>query len=121
MDAGFSDHEREMIEMTALPRTSEENRPETVSAGLQEERERLTVPAVLVTEQQIRLGTAAAVSLPRTGATHGLTDALRRMVTALHGVFAASTRQGRPERPSVPPRSRSYYESSLVSRERMRL
>ena len=121
MDAGFADHEREMIEMTALPRTSEENRPETVSAGLQEERERLTVPAVLVTEQQIRLGTAAAVSLPRTGATHGLTDALRRMVTALHGVFAASTRQGRPERPSVPPRPRSYYESSLVSRERMRL
>ena len=121
MDAGFADHEREMIEMTALPRTSEENRPETVSAGLQEERERLTVPPVLVTEQQIRLGTAAAVSLPRTGATHGLTDALRRMVTALHGVFAASTRQGRPERPSVPPRSLSYYESSLVSRERMRL
>jgi len=121
MDAGFAGHEREMIEMTALPRTSEENRPETVSAGLQEERERLTVPPALVTEQQVRLGTAAAVSLPRTGVTHGLTDALRRMVTALHGVFTASTRQGRPERPSVPPRSRSYYESSLVSRERMRL
>ena len=107
--------------MTVLPRTSEENRPETVSGGPLEERGRLAGPPVIVTEQQVRLGTAAAVSLPSTGATHGLTDALRRMVTALHGVIAASTRQGRPERRSVSRRSRSYYESSLVSRERMRL
>ena len=121
MDAGFAGHEREMSEMTVLPRTSEQNRPDTVSAAQQEELERLATPPVLVTEQQVRLSTAAAGSLPSTETAPGLTDAFRRVVSALHGVFVAPAAQQRPHRGSVPPRSRSYYESSLVSRERMRL
>ena len=122
MDAGFAGHEREMSEMTVSPRTSEQNRPDTDSAAQQEELERLATPPVLVTEQQVRLSTAAAAgSLPRTETAHGLTDAFRRVVSALHGIFVAPAAQQRPHRGSVPPRSRSYYESSLVSRERMRL
>lgn len=106
--------------MTVLPRTSEQNRPDTDSAAQQEELERLATPPVLVTEQQVRLSTAAAGSLPGTETARGLTDAFRRVVSALHGIFVATAQQ-RPHRGSVPPRSRSYYESSLVSRERMRL
>ena len=76
-----------------------------------------TEAPVLVTEQQVLLSTAAAVRRPT--ASRRLADAFRGVAAAVHSVF--SMPNPRSHAPVVPPRSRSYYESSLVLRERMRL
>jgi hypothetical protein len=76
-----------------------------------------TAAPVLVTEQQVLLGTAAAARRPTTASRAA--EAIRGVATAVRNVVAMPG--SRPRRPAIPARSRSYYESSLVSREWMRL
>ena len=107
--------------MTVIPGQSEQKRLRPAAPPLQQERKRNAAAPVLVTEQQVLLSTAAAGAGPAPTPARGLTDAFRGAVAALHGIFAAPTTQIRPGRRVVPPRSRSYYESSLMSRELFRL
>ena len=106
--------------MTVIPEESEQNVHASDSAPVQEEREQSTATPVLVTEQQVRFSTSAAGTVQPARTTHRVTDAFGLVVTALHRLVAAPTHE-RPKRQVVPPRSRSYYETSLVSRERLRL
>ena len=106
--------------MTVLPGTSDENMRVSNSLPEQEESEQSTAPTVLVAEQQVLFSTAAAGTVEPTRSAHRLTDAFHLVVAALHRLVEAPTHE-RPKRRVVPPRSRSYYETSLVSRERMRL
>ena len=106
--------------MTVIPGTSEENVRASNSRPVEEQRERPTAAPVLVTEEQVRFSTAAAGTVAPARTSHRLTDTFRVVVTALHRLFEAPTDE-RPQRRVIPPRSRSYYETSLVSRERLRL
>ena len=107
-------------EMTVIPEESEENVRASDSALVEEDREQSTATPVLVTEQQVRFSTAADGTVQPARTAHRLTDAFRVVVTALHRLVEAPTHE-RSKRRVVPPRSRSYYETSLVSRERLRL
>ena len=106
--------------MTVAPGASEENVRVSDSLPVEEESEQSTATPVLVTEQEVLFSTAAAGTVEPARTARRLTDALRMVVSALHRLVEAPTHE-RPKRPVVPPRSRSYYETSLVSRERMRL
>lgn len=68
---------------------------------------------VLITEQEVMLGTAAAVPLPRTGIG-------RRFAQALQRILAASLPSPRPQRPHYPAR-RDWLEDSRMAREMLRL
>jgi hypothetical protein len=100
------------METTAEPTTGQ---PTEVASRCE-----VTAPAeasVLVTEQQVLLSTAAAARRPTTA--HRLGDVIRGVATAVLSIYALTATR-RPS-PLIPPRSRGYYESSLVSRARMRL
>jgi hypothetical protein len=68
-------------------------------------------PPVVITEQEVMLGTAAAVSLRRTYITHRIMDALR-VVGAAFGPP--------PPRPHYAPRA-AYIERAAMAREMDRL
>jgi hypothetical protein len=107
--------------MTVLPAVSKEKVVEQAPPPAAQELEQAPPTQVLVTEQQVLFGTAAAGSVQRTRTTRGFTAAVRVVATALHHLLTMPTAQPRPTRRVIPPRSRSYYETSLVSRERARL
>ncbi|MEZ0363968.1 hypothetical protein ACAG26_09755 [Mycobacterium sp. pUA109] len=69
--------------------------------------------AVLITEQEVLFGTAAALRAPRTGAGRRVTRALRQMLMGLVGWV----NDPRPHYPST----RDYLEPSRMAREMLRL
>ena len=76
----------------------------------------VTAAPVLITEQQVLLGTAAAVALPR---RRHLTDTVSQAVSSV--VTWWQTRaERRPARPCYPGRM-SFLEDALMSREMDRL
>jgi hypothetical protein len=68
-------------------------------------------PPVVITEQEVMLGTAATVSLPRTPITHRMMDVLRSVGAA----FGPP-----PPRPHYAPRA-AYIERAAMAREMDRL
>jgi hypothetical protein len=81
----------------------------------------LSMPPILVTEQEVVFSSSAAVSLPRTKTTRRLTDATRVVVANLRRIFLTSTARPRPARRHYPPRSNGYLEHALMAREMHRL
>jgi hypothetical protein len=82
--------------------------------------ERVSTPA-LITEQEVVFSTAAAVALPSPTTTRRFSDRLRSVATNVL-VFLTPAPRPRPARRHVPARRYpSYFESSLESRERLRL
>ncbi|BBX23667.1 hypothetical protein MTER_30780 [Mycolicibacter terrae] len=67
---------------------------------------------VLITEGEVLLGTAAAVSLPRQGVSHRLVAAVRRTLAALPSL---------PSPPPYYPSVRDYLEPARMAREMDRL
>jgi hypothetical protein len=95
-----------MKELQAAPGGSEDLQPDLL--------EQQAAPApVLITEQEVLLGTTAALPQPA--------KRTRWWAGALQRVFAASPSQPRPQPRQYPRRSPSYFQSSLVSREGYRL
>src|SRR4030088_2419228 len=73
---------------------------------------------VLITEQQVLFGTAAAVSPAET--RRRWTEAVRVIGATLRAVFVASTEDTRPKRRHYPSRN-DYLEDSRMAREMLRL
>ncbi|OHV03039.1 hypothetical protein [Mycobacterium talmoniae] len=69
--------------------------------------------AVLITEQEVLFGTAAAVRAPRTGAGQRFTRAVQQMLMGL----VAWVSDPRPHYPNT----RDYLEPSRMAREMLRL
>jgi hypothetical protein len=76
-----------------------------------------TAPPVLITEQKVLFGSAASIAVPPAGTRRRL-NPVQLATTALRQLFAS---QPRPAKVHYPPRSRSYYDTSLGGRERFRL
>lgn len=75
--------------------------------------------AILITEQEVALATAAAMPLPST-TTRRRTEAIGIDLAAIRGMFAASTAHFRPARRHFPPRT-DFLEHSRMTREMHRL
>ncbi|HWS93396.1 MAG TPA: hypothetical protein VN306_13185 [Mycobacterium sp.] len=90
-----------------------ENRPTTPSAVplAKPSSAEVLITEVLITEQQVMFGTAAAV-VSRPG---------NRLMAALSWVFATSTTETRPRRQNSVPRRPYYLESARMGREMHRL
>jgi hypothetical protein len=69
---------------------------------------------VLITEQEVMLGSAVAVPLPRP-------RPLWRFAEAVRGLFVTSTVEARPKRRHYPPRRDGFLEQAAMSREMHRL
>jgi hypothetical protein len=80
----------------------------------------LSMPPILVTEQEVVFSSSAAVSLPRTKTTRRWTDATRVVAATLRRIFPTSTARPRPPRRHYPPRY-SFLEDALMAREMHRL
>jgi hypothetical protein len=74
-------------------------------------------PTTLITEEQVRLGTAAAVALPP-ARTRGFGDVMHEVVAKVRAAFAGSNKP--PAQRHYPTRY-SFLEKSLMSREMDRL
>ena len=74
---------------------------------------------ILITEQEVALATAAALSVPST-TTRRWTEAIRIALAAIRGMFATSTAHSRPARRHYPPRT-DFLEHSRMAREMHRL
>jgi hypothetical protein len=76
-----------------------------------ESRADVAAPAlVVISEREVMLSTAMAVGLPRAQRTTGV-------IATLRAVFAASSRESRPERRRYPPRRDSFVEQAAMARE----
>ena len=78
-----------------------------------------TQPLVVITEQQVAFGTAAAVPLPRT-------KPARRVIAALRAMFLSSSEDAQPARGDdrrrhYPPRREEFLEHAAMEREMHRL
>lgn len=102
--------------MTAHPEASDETRDVVTPAG-RTPQSLSTVP-VLITEQEVLLGTAATV--PAQPTTRWWTGAARIIAAALHRMVLTSPPDSRPVRRYVPERY-NYLERALMSREMGRL
>lgn len=71
-------------------------------------------PEVLIPVQQVALGTAAAVALPRQRSTH-------RFLTAIRAVFVSSATDPPPEKRHYAPRRGAFMEHAAMAREMHRL
>jgi hypothetical protein len=71
-------------------------------------------PLVVITEQEVVLSTAAAVTLPRTKAPRGVIAVLRAM-------FLSTPKDARPEPRWYPPRRDAFLEDAAMKREMHRL
>jgi hypothetical protein len=96
----------------------------TFSSELDESRETLVAPATsssetqaLITEQQVRFSTAAAVALPP-AKTSRWSDTVHAVSTAVQAIFAAPEK--RPARQHYPKRH-VWLDNALMSREMDRL
>ncbi|WP_102145079.1 hypothetical protein [Mycobacterium hubeiense] len=78
-----------------------------------------TSTPVVITEQQVRFATAAAIPLPRKTVTRRLSDALTAVAQSVHDVFVTPTAD-KPIRHDKPSRL-AYLEHSAMSREMGRL
>ncbi|MGH3677633.1 MAG: hypothetical protein ACRDU5_18235 [Mycobacterium sp.] len=99
--------------MTVLPAETTESVGAATTSTTAEDSRQAPGASVLITEQQVLFSTAVTTRRPTTADRSA--DAVRVVATAVHGLFE------RPNSPVIPPRSRRYYESSLISRERARL
>jgi hypothetical protein len=109
------------IEMTVLPAVSEPKAVAPASSPVDQDSQQLSPPPVLVTEQQVLFSTAAAGSVQPAKYTRLLAVVIRVGAAALHGFIVTPITRTRPAHQVIPPRTASYYETSLVSRERGRL
>lgn len=75
---------------------------------------------VLITEQQVLFGTAAAVPVRPAKAGHWWVEGLRIVGARVQAMFATSTVDARPSRRHYPPRNH-WLERSCMSREMHRL
>jgi len=103
--------------MTATLETSDETRD--VVAPAEPTLQSVCSAAVLITEQEVLLGTAAAVPAESTR-TRWWTDVARVAVGAVRRMVATSPADSRQVRRHVPERY-SYLERALMSREMDRL
>src|SRR5215204_3196810 len=69
---------------------------------------------ILITEREVAFATAAAVPVPST-TTRRWTEAIRIVLTVIHGMFAMSTADSRPAR-RYPPRT-DVLEHSRIARQ----
>jgi hypothetical protein len=76
-----------------------------------------TESATLITEQQVRLSTAAAVALPP-AKTRGFSDLVDAVAAKVRMMFASS---GKPPAQRHYPKRHVWLENSLMSREMDRL
>jgi hypothetical protein len=96
----------ELIAAPADPQDAVESHEHVIAAVSQ--------PPVVITEQDVVFGTAAAVPLPRTKPT-------RRLIAALRATFLSSSRDTRPARRRYSPRRDSFLEDAAMAREMYRL
>jgi hypothetical protein len=75
---------------------------------------------VLITEQQVLFGTAAALPLRQAKASRRWTEAVRAIAASLRAAFATSSDEARPKRRQYPPRT-DFLHDSRMAREMMRL
>jgi hypothetical protein len=75
---------------------------------------------VLITEQQVLFSSAASVAVPPTPARRWIKP-IRLATTAVRQLFVSRKATPRSATAHYPPRTRSYYDSSLSGRERFRL
>jgi hypothetical protein len=101
-------------ERTPTPNDSGMHTETISSADADAKRSELRVPRVVITEQELLLGTVAAVALPRSKMPWW-TRLARGGTTAARSV--ATKRAPRPARRRYAPRSHSYFESALIDRE----
>ena len=76
--------------------------------------ETVSQPLVVITEQEVVLSTAAAVTLPRTKPTS-------RVIAALRAMVLSSPKDARPEPRWYPPRRDAFLEDAAMKREMRRL
>ena len=69
---------------------------------------------VVITEQEVVFGTAAAVALPRTKPSH-------KLIAALRAMFLSSSEDAPPARRHYPPRRDAFLEEAAMKREMHRL
>ena len=81
--------------------------------------EEVSRPPVLITEQAVALGTAAAVSLPRTKPSHSVIAAVRGMFVR-SSADAPTTPDYCPPR-HYPPRRDAFLDHASMAREMRRL
>jgi hypothetical protein len=103
--------------MTATPETSDDARD--VVAPAQATLQSVSLPAVLITEQEVLLSTVAAVPAESTP-TRWWTDVTRVIAAALRRMALTSRADSRKVRGHVPERY-YYLERALMSREMGRL
>src|SRR5271167_1925223 len=104
--------------MTATPETSDETRD--VVAPAEPALHSVSQAAVLITEQEVLLSTAAAVRAESTPTTRWWTDVARLIAAALRRMVLTSPGDSRQVRRYVPERY-YYLERALMSREMGRL
>ncbi len=96
--------------MSVVPQAATPDAAEHVGPSTQSRPAR--TPPVLITEQEVVFGSAAAVALPRTTVRHRLARALRR-------IPVASLPDLRP--PQRRPSRHDYLERACMAREMLRL
>lgn len=74
-------------------------------------------PQVVITEQQVMLGSAVAISAP----VPSRGNPFRAFAIGVQRVFARSESAPRQKRPTYPPRTPVWYSDALMAREMRRL
>jgi len=97
--------------MIEIPETPASDNPDTLQQNAVQTQHRASNTAVLITEAQVALGTAAATGVRRKE---------RRWVALLSRIFVAAARQSRPKRRRSLPRM-AYLANALMAREMERL
>src|SRR5258708_34044979 len=77
-------------------------------------------PPVLITEQQVLFGTAAALPLQPAKSRRRLTEVVRAIGASVRAAFVTSSDEAGPMRHRDPPRN-DYLEDSRMAREMLRL
>jgi hypothetical protein len=105
------------IEMSELATTFGPTRKPDGDASVRPPLTKSTESATLITEQQVRMSTAAAVALPP-GKTRRISDLVEAVAAQVRVLFASS---GKPPAQRHYPKRHVWLENSLMSREMDRL